>query len=98
MNNNNNKPNNLKQGTAGSSNNTHNARLSTDNTAVMENSNSSILQRADSPERRYPRSPDWECCICLGNFVNPSRPNTCHTHTFCFECLKRWTMVSLPIY
>jgi len=41
-----------------------------------------------------PSSPDSQCPICLDEFTNPSNTDSC-LHTFCFECLQRWSNVSL---
>lgn len=41
-----------------------------------------------------PSTPDTQCSICLDNLTNKCRTDTCW-HLFCFECLQRWSNVSL---
>jgi len=44
------------------------------------------------PER--PRTPETHCSICLEELSNRFYTDSCW-HMFCFECLKRWSTVSL---
>lgn len=47
------------------------------------------------PER--PRTPETICSICLEELNNKCYSNACW-HLFCFDCLKRWSAVSLFSY
>lgn len=44
-----------------------------------------------------PGTPETHCSICLEEFTDKCYPNIC-IHMFCFECLKRWSAVSLFNY
>jgi len=39
-------------------------------------------------------TPDLQCSICLDDFTNECHTNSCR-HAFCYECLRRWSNVSL---
>merc|ERR1712226_995071 len=39
-------------------------------------------------------SPEPHCAICLGQFENISKTDTCF-HRFCFTCLKEWSKSSV---
>lgn len=41
-----------------------------------------------------PGTPETHCSICLEEFTDKCYPDIC-IHMFCFECLKRWSAVSL---
>lgn len=41
-----------------------------------------------------PSSPVTHCSICLDSLNNKCHTNACW-HSFCFECLQRWSYVSL---
>jgi len=41
-----------------------------------------------------PSTPNSQCSICLDELTNPCITNSC-LHLFCFECLQRWSNVSL---
>lgn len=46
------------------------------------------------PERpARPGTPETHCSICLEELDNKCHTNVCW-HKFCFECLKRWSLVS----
>ncbi|VVC44393.1 Hypothetical protein CINCED_3A005711 [Cinara cedri] len=47
-----------------------------------------------SPERpaRVRTPPDMHCSICLEEYNNKCHPDICW-HKFCFECLKRWSLI-----
>lgn len=47
--------------------------------------------KKEPPER--PRTPDTHCSICLEQLSNKCYADSCW-HMFCFECLKRWSIVS----
>ena len=47
---------------------------------------------------RRPSTPvDAQCSICLDDLTNKCHTDTCW-HLFCFQCLKRWTIVSYPFF
>lgn len=39
-------------------------------------------------------TPDTQCSICLDDLTNKCHTEACW-HLFCFECLRRWSNVSL---
>jgi len=48
----------------------------------------------DTGHTLRPSTPDPECSICLDDLKNKCHTNGC-MHSFCYECLKRWSNVSL---
>jgi len=52
-----------------------------------------LRNRLPNPRDRS-SSPDTQCSICLDGLTNKCYTDSCW-HLFCFECLKRWSIVSL---
>jgi len=51
-----------------------------------------ILNNGPTAER--PLTPDSRCSICFDDVTNKCYTNAC-LHLFCFECLQRWSDVSI---
>jgi len=49
------------------------------------------IPKIKQPDR--PGTPETHCSICLEELTNKCYPDTCF-HMFCFDCLKRWSIVS----
>jgi len=48
----------------------------------------------NGPSAGRPLTPDSRCSICLDELTNSCYTNAC-LHLFCFECLQRWSDVSI---
>lgn len=62
--------------------------LSSDEESITPQTN-----RLPNPRDRS-SSPVTNCSICLDGLTNKCYTDSC-LHLFCFECLKRWSFVSL---
>lgn len=66
--------------------------LSSDEEDSAVSPQNSEIATIKQPER--PRTPETNCSICLEELNNKCYSDSCW-HLFCFDCLKRWSAVSL---